>query len=408
MKSKILLALVFCVLAVAVFSAFVMSNRHVSVDQHKIGQVTYSNRARMIEIPGGIQFISSSAAGLGEVMGDAIDPRRDAPVPNIDIDLYLTNGTPVDTTTTGSDGKFTFSDLNYDEYHLVVDHPSYRPLDIYFEVDSDEIQQLPPVWLVPEPVILAGDIGGRVIDVLSGNYLNLVALEFRKGIDPPAADPIVFTTQTFGNIGQYRYEAMQLDAGVYTVSASKQGYRDDKFHVYVLGADEVAPQNGKLSPLITGDEMRIVLTWGLNPSDLDSHLWGADPFGPSKVHLYYSVIPPYGTNPWGAYFTLDLDDVSSYGPETTTIRQWEPETYCFHVHNYSHQSNPYSMSMSNAGTTVTVLTATETKFFYVTPSTVATAWGVFTVDGATREITTLNQYYHQSSASNVGQDCLWM
>lgn len=368
-----------------------------------------ANTPHLVSIDEGTyQYQKGGKAGLGELMGSLLDPRRDEAVANIDVDIYLAGGTFVDTTTSGMDGKFSFINLPYDDYHIQVDHSLYVPLDMYTTVESDEPMQLPLAWLVPQPVIQQGDIGGKVIDVLTGNSIFDVALDFKAGIDPPASDPVLYSTTTTGSFGVFSYEVLGMEAGVYTAYASKTNYRDGKFFVYVLGADRVSPQNGTLSPIIYGDEMRIVLTWGIRPLDLDSHLWAPDPFGAGKVHLYYSVIPPYGTHPWGAYFDLDLDDTASYGPETTTIHQWESETYCFHVHDYSNQISPWSKKMSNSGTTVTVLTATETLFFYITPDTTATAWAVFTIDGATRAITTLNTYYHQPSDILVGQDCIWM
>ena len=62
-----------------------------------------------------------------------------------------------------------------------------------------------------------------------------------------------------------------------------------------------------LSPVLKDlDSMRIVLNWGKNPLDLDSHL------SYKNQHIYWD-------NKQGLAANLDVDDVDSYGPETVTI-----------------------------------------------------------------------------------------
>ncbi len=342
---------------------------------------------------------------LGEVMGDAMDPKRDAPVAGLSVNLFDISDTPLDSATTDAEGKFAFANLDEGDYYLVVNDLNYHYLKLHFSIDSDALIQLPPVWCVPEPLILKGDTRGSVIDVLSGDHLDAVDMEFRRGIDPPDTEPVVFTTQTSGGMGNYYYDALDLDAGVYTVSASKAGYRDGYFHIYILGGEHIEPQNGVLSPIMEGDDMRIVLTWGIIPADLDSHLWPPDPFGAGKVHLYFDVL---GSHPWGSYFNLDLDDQDQYGPETTTIHQWEPATYCFFIHDYTFQFLPVSLLLSYSGARVTVLTATDTHVFYVTPNSIGTGWFVFTVDGATKQVTPVNTYSWDPTPDIVGLECQFM
>ncbi|MCZ7587122.1 MAG: hypothetical protein M5R36_29345 [Deltaproteobacteria bacterium] len=57
--------------------------------------------------------------------------------------------------------------------------------------------------------------------------------------------------------------------------------------------------------------------------------------------------------------------------------------------------------MSNSNAKVTVLTATDTFEFYITPDTSATVWRVFDLDGATQTISPLNQYDFESNPANV-------
>lgn len=79
----------------------------------------------------------------------------------------------------------------------------------------------------------------------------------------------------------------------------------------------------------------IKLTWGENPSDLDSHLIGPAEnggtfhvnYGNPKVTVVDTVID------------LDVDDTSSYGPEIITIVDFPlPGTYYYYVHHYGGSS----------------------------------------------------------------------
>jgi len=68
----------------------------------------------------------------------------------------------------------------------------------------------------------------------------------------------------------------------------------------------------KLSPKMANDEWRAVLSWGRRPSDLDTHIyWG------TRKTLWYSRGMNWG---YGLGVTLEKDDVSSYGPETTFFK----------------------------------------------------------------------------------------
>ncbi|USD39121.1 MULTISPECIES: tetratricopeptide repeat protein [Ferrimonas] len=136
-----------------------------------------------------------------------------------------------------------------------------------------------------------------------------------------------------------------------------------------------------LSPVMQSlDGLRAVLTWGASPRDLDSHL--AFPGN----HVYFS-------NKTGDAVNLDVDDTTSYGPETITIEQkYDGQRYVYAVHDYSNGSkkNSTAMSFSNARVEVYV-GQTLIRTYRVKPDTTATSWVVFGIDegGAFHDI---NQY----------------
>lgn len=78
----------------------------------------------------------------------------------------------------------------------------------------------------------------------------------------------------------------------------------------------------------------ISLTWGAEPSDLDTHwyipaTWTTDY---DTYRIYYGNQGNMGTEP---YATLDTDDTSSYGPEVITGTRFYNGTLQYWVHNYS-------------------------------------------------------------------------
>lgn len=94
-----------------------------------------------------------------------------------------------------------------------------------------------------------------------------------------------------------------------------------------------------ISPVMTNlDGMRVVLSWGEKPFDLDSHL--IFPGG----HIYFD-------SKEGTDANLDVDDTDSYGPETVTIsKKHFGESYIYAVQDYSNKGllNSNYLSASKA------------------------------------------------------------
>jgi hypothetical protein len=80
------------------------------------------------------------------------------------------------------------------------------------------------------------------------------------------------------------------------------------------------------------NNVKIKLTWGANPTDLDSYLTL-----PTGEVLNYSNDGNLLAAPFA---NLDVDDVTSFGPEVITIRRLMVGTYRYAVHNFSGTSNP--------------------------------------------------------------------
>jgi Carboxypeptidase regulatory-like domain len=88
---------------------------------------------------------------------------------------------------------------------------------------------------------------------------------------------------------------------------------------------------------LTQAAVTIKLSWGAQPSDLDSHIWVPNATGTAQ-EVYYSNPGSLSGSP---YVNLDVDDVSSFGPEYITIgRVAKNSTYRYWVRNFSESNNP--------------------------------------------------------------------
>jgi hypothetical protein len=154
--------------------------------------------------------------------------------------------------------------------------------------------------------------------------------------------------------------------------------------------------SGSLLPLIYIDNVvahrnfwaQFTLVWGIEPHDLDSHLW-TPYFGTDSLisHVCYyrrgsQDVPPYAD--------LDVDDVSSYGPEHVTIYQDFAGTYTYAVYHYSGEG-----TLATSGASVSLLKPDGTVQTFNVPTDTSVVqpywwWHVCTVDGTTGAVTPIN------------------
>jgi uncharacterized protein YfaP (DUF2135 family) len=125
--------------------------------------------------------------------------------------------------------------------------------------------------------------------------------------------------------------------GAQILSTSRSGYgtRTDNVSVPINGTVDVAIALNPTGSCGAVGEVKVVLTWGASPSDLDSHLSGPDieHAGQTRFHMAF-----YDRDPV-SYVSLDVDDTTSFGPETVTVTRlaagFVAGDYHYWIHNYS-------------------------------------------------------------------------
>ena len=80
------------------------------------------------------------------------------------------------------------------------------------------------------------------------------------------------------------------------------------------------------------------------------------------------------------------------GTETVTIPtdSWRSGTYRYSAHDYSNRASTSTTKLAESGTTVTVYYGDTEPRTYNVPNSAGNLWTVFTIDGSSKVITTVN------------------
>jgi hypothetical protein len=231
-----------------------------------------------------------------------------------------------------------------------------------------------------------GNIAGKVFDATNNLAVSVTAtLELRAGVNSTTGIPLqtVTTSQglfTFSNVA----------AGTYTIVAKTPGYADATKTGISVGGSTTTSQDIPVSPLGVAGNVRIVLTWFQQPTDLDSHLFGPDASG-GRFHVYYGRKGNCSAAPFAC---LDVDDTDGNGPETVTITHQLPGIYRYTVHNYSGYPN-----LSVSGGRVDVYINNSLAQTFSVPSGNGIYWNVFELNGTI--ITPINTIGNTSSNAKI-------
>lgn len=237
-----------------------------------------------------------------------------------------------------------------------------------------------------------GTAEGRIVDAFDASSIPNAKITVYKGVNNTSGTSVATTTSD--NNGYY---SVRLEPGNYTLLVSADDYTTGTATVVVLPNDTKRNQDCTLTPNLKEGELRVVLTWGEFPSDLDSHMRGPTPNG-GEFHTYYrNKNYMYDSV---KYVNLDVDDTSSYGPETTSVYVGVDGTYTYCVHDFSNRSNRFSNGIALSGAQVKVYIGGHDKpYVFNAPNEDGTVWRVFQYkDG---NITSINSMVYTEDPSDV-------
>ena len=353
----------------------------------------------------------NTLTGKVSVADDDNDFGNNAPLEGAAVTITRLSSTNAFTYTalTDADGEYSFNGLTVGRYMITVSKDGYRSVTQQFNVYmyQNNIRNI-VLEAIPGTNITDGNAAGKIIDSVTGYGVGGLTLDIYKGVNITSGT--IIATLTSGENG--RYVTPDLEPGNYTIairdnrtlSDENLRYNDGSIVIKILSDKLIDNQNGYVTNnrQLDVESIRIVLTWGVYPRDLDSHL-DIDLADGTHAHTYYSDKTYYRDGQLMA--DLDLDDTTSYGPETTTVYVMEEGVYTFYVHDYTNRTSSNSTSLANSGAKVEVYLGNSSVAAYVAyvPDDPGTLWTVFSYNSVTGMITPINAVTYHSSPSSIGQ-----
>lgn len=349
--------------------------------------------------------VQVSNSTTGRVAGRVVDAATGSPAASASV----TSSGPA--TTTDANGRFTSPELAPSGSSITVSKTGYATFT-YFNLP---ILLGQTVELGDLPMASAGGTGtltGTVVNALNDAAVPNATVSLFAGINPSASDPnsgvsetpaATATTATNGT-----FSMQSVPAGTYTYRVTATNFSFTRTVVVSIGAttrDTRIP----LSPTVTGNGLRIVLSWGdcsdpAVPCDLDSHLTGPtsppDPAG--RFHVAY--FNDFYFNSPDTVAVLDNDATGGLGPETITLRQKAAGVYKYYVHNYTDGADTAGTRLSTTSQArVNVYQGANLIATFLPPAgQQGTVWAVFQIEGTT--ITPVNQMLKIQDFSEVPAD----
>ncbi|MEZ8854210.1 tandem-95 repeat protein [Vibrio atlanticus] len=228
-------------------------------------------------------------------LGLTVDPVNDAPIVSADVAITIEE-----------DGSYTITQEEL--------------LQFATDIEDDDMTAI-----IGEP----GDettVTGTVLDAETGNPI--------AGADVTLTDNAghSYTAET-DQSGNYSVSGPVVDQG--TVTIEQEGSITSSF--LVPAGEDTNGGVTAISEVLEETDMRIVVTWGDSPRDMDNHLWLYDTENGNELdHIYYrDMSHDLGE---GNVVQQDVDDTNGGGPETITIPNYQDADMHYSVHNYTSRS----------------------------------------------------------------------
>jgi len=298
------------------------------------------------------------------------------------------------TTTTNAEGVFEFENIPAGSYDISLNKQGYDELVESVVIEDNASRE----FTLTGPA----SISGQIVNSQTGSGLQDASVRFFEGLTLSEADttnPVLSTTTDISG----NFNILQAPAGSFVCVVTADGF-------ITRVVEEIQFQDGQnfISPTtlvkrVQEGDIRIVLTWGENPEDLDTHLTGpVDDNSNERFHLYFVNMNPVSTA------SLDVDDVTSFGPETTTLTDPYEGTYRYSVHNFTTQNETGALEIEQSPALVEIFDSSGKVASFEPPSANSNSgnvWRVFEleVSASSVDITELGTYDFVSDIGDESQ-----
>ncbi|MEZ9955961.1 polymer-forming cytoskeletal family protein [Vibrio cyclitrophicus ZF170] len=239
--------------------------------------------------------ISDGDTPIAANLGLTVDPVNDAPIVSADVAITIEE-----------DGSYTITQEEL--------------LQFATDIEDDDMTAI---------IGEQGDettVTGTVLDAETGSPV--------VGADVTMTDNAghSYTTVT-DQFGHYSVSGPVVDQG--TVTIEQEGSITSSF--LIPAGEDTNGGVTAISEVLEETDMRIVVTWGESPRDMDNHLWLYDTENGNELdHIYYrDMSHDLGE---GNVVQQDVDDTNGNGPETITIPNYQDADMHYSVHNYTNRS----------------------------------------------------------------------
>ena len=346
-----------------------------------------------------LKVVDECTFGRGAI-SVVVNDSDNQPLPNAFVVIRDDDNDVIAQDFTNAEGKLTVNNVEPGQVVVEIKATGYKKYTSREIINTRQTTYMEAVLMVlregetdPDGEFGVNVVSGNVTDAVTGNAID-ASFVVRSGINADNNAEVICQGQSQN--GEY---SVTLPYGYYTITFSKDGYVNSSINVVVKLSSQTFKSvvlSPELSSVDENAALRIVLTWGEVPSDLDSHLLSNDS---SEYHIYFSDKDYYDDNDEHRA-NLDVDDISSYGPETITVYSVKHgEKFSYYVHDYTNRDRQDSTELSNSGARVAVYSGDSLVAVFNTPIDVeGNLWHVFDYDPENGTIMPINTY------SKIGRD----
>lgn len=281
------------------------------------------------------------------------------------------------TVVTDASGSYSFSGLRYGTYQITVSKANYVTSNQTCVLNVRSMQN-ENIYLVSSTSTNPGTASGYAKDATTAYGISGITINVRNGLNNTSGN--ILQTLVTNNNGYYKTN--NLPAGNYTFEFVDNRNVATKYSSTVINVAIIANVNltDKDATMVNvagmSGKIRVVLTWGANPSDLDSHLYmDSGKNGSYDYHVYYGKKTLNNA-------MLDVDDITSYGPETTTITIKSNTIYHYGIYNYSGGGSSV-LSNSDAKVMVYIGESGTPLYTFNVPNGNGRYWNIFSYNSDT-------------------------